>query len=822
MFAKIEAFLRRTRRRFSRSEWAIRHLGFPPSEGTAEEPGLLLIQIDGLSRTQLEKAVGQGRMPFVRRLLQRNAHELRSFYPGLPSTTPAVQAELFYGVRSAVPAFAYLDRGQHEISVMFTPATAKEREAECAEQGEGLLEGGSSWSNIYTGGAGQHESHFCIASNSLADMWRTGKITNIFLFTLLQFPAALRIIGLLFVEFGAALRAALIGIRHGRRAGPEFSMILSRVFVATGLREVIRIGGRIDVARGLPIVHVNFVGYDEHAHRRGPGSQFALRSLRGIDRAIKGLWREAHKSSRRDYSVWIYSDHGQEQTRSFELEFEGGVERIVREHYARICASTTTSVAGGSKDPASKPEGPRAWHHPKFGKTPRYFVSSPEEPFVLAAMGPVGHLYFKHPLSDPELRELAHRLVHEGQVPGALWRSRDGLMWWLHPNGCARIPEEIPVLLHAHAPSLRNEIARDLVTWLNHPHSGDLVLFGWSPNGSPWTFAPESGAHGGLAPEETRGFVLLPPFTRLPPGTEDFIRPSALRLAALHHIQRATLPSWSAAARHTSHLRLMTYNTHGCGGMDGRISPRRIARVIREQMPDIVALQELDLGRRRSRAEDQAAIIARELGMHAVFCPTLTRGTEHYGHALFTRWPVEIVKRARLPHDQNGWWDEPRSAIWARLNVGGRPVNIVTTHLGLGMRERELQMRALLGPEWVGGIIEQEPVILCGDFNMLPGSVPYRLAVERLRDIQLDGNVRRPVNTFSSVQPMLRIDHVFVTRHFQRDAIMAVRNDLTRVASDHLPLVADLRVAAADAGTSTTSRPSGEAHTRREEPAAQA
>ena len=137
----------------------------------------------------------------------------------------------------------------------------------------------------------------------------------------------------------------------------------------------------------------------------------------------------------------------------------------------------------------------------------------------------------------------------------------------------------------------------------------------------------------------------------------------------------------------------MTYNVHGCGGMDGRVSPRRIARVAASYMPDLLALQEVDLGRRRSRAEDQAAMIAHQLGMHVVFCPTITRGLEHYGHALLSRWPIEIVKRAHLPHDPKGWWKEPRSALWARVMIGDTAVHVVTTHLGLGLHERLLQMR---------------------------------------------------------------------------------------------------------------------------------
>src|SRR5438128_2787410 len=107
MFAKIESYIRQGRRRLSRSEWAIRHLGLTPSEGTSESPGLLLIQIDGFSRTQLERAMVRGRTPFLRRLVQTNGYDVHTFYPGLPSTTPAVQAELFYGVHAAVPAFSF-------------------------------------------------------------------------------------------------------------------------------------------------------------------------------------------------------------------------------------------------------------------------------------------------------------------------------------------------------------------------------------------------------------------------------------------------------------------------------------------------------------------------------------------------------------------------------------------------------------------------------------------------------------------------------------------------------------------------------------------
>lgn len=809
MFAGTESLIYRARRRLSRNEWAIRHLGLTPSEGTSEEPGLLLIQIDGLARRQLEAAIARGRMPFLRRLLASEIYELRTFYPGIPATTPAVQAELFYGVRSAVPAFSFFDRILKKVGRMWDPEWAKAREATCAKEGEGLLKGGSSWSNIYTGGAGQEESHFCAASIGLGDMWRSGKIRNIFLFILFQLPAAVRILWLLLVELAVAIGDAAQAIAHGRKPKLELMLLLSRVFVGVGLRELLTISGEIDVTRGLPIVHINFVGYDEHAHVRGPGSRFAHFGLRGIDRAIGKITRAAHRSRRRDYAVWIFSDHGQEGTRSFPELFPGGIETVISD-----CLEMSRQRDGAWRARAPRPVEASAWLSRSARSRGRIERLRVEEQltleegktFVVAAMGPVGHVYFAEPKTDDQRQAVARRLVRQGRVPGVLVRSATGGITWFHSHGESRVPDDVPDLL-PHPPALRAEIARDLVTFCGIRDAGDLILLGWSPWDGAWSFAPERGAHGGFGPDESQGFLLLPVRTALPAGTEDFVRPSALRIAARHHLGRAPLEAAPFVAHHGRGVRLMTYNVHGCGGVDGRVSPRRVARVIAAQTPDLIALQEIDLGRRRSRTEDQAEIIARQLGLHVVFCPTITRGQEHYGHALLSRWPIEIVKRALLPHNPTGWWKEPRSALWARVLVNDTRINLVTTHLGLGPHERWLQMQMLLSKDWLGGLSDDELILLCGDFNLTPGSRPYRLAATRLRDVQAVCAGHRPVSTFTSMRPFLRLDHIFTSSRFAVERVFVPRNELTRVASDHLPLIADLVfVPAAAAEPSHTRR----------------
>jgi endonuclease/exonuclease/phosphatase family metal-dependent hydrolase len=110
-------------------------------------------------------------------------------------------------------------------------------------------------------------------------------------------------------------------------------------------------------------------------------------------------------------------------------------------------------------------------------------------------------------------------------------------------------------------------------------------------------------------------------------------------------------------------------------------------------------------------------------------------------------------------------------------------------------RERLIQANALLGPDWLAHDGCRSPVIMLGDFNAIPGSRVYRLLAARLRDAQRSPNVSRASPTFPSRYPALRIDHVFVDRTLEVLTAATVRTPLARLASDHLPLVVELRLA---------------------------
>ena len=168
------------------------------------------------------------------------------------------------------------------------------------------------------------------------------------------------------------------------------------------------------------------------------------------------------------------------------------------------------------------------------------------------------------------------------------------------------------------------EVSRDLVALCHHPDAGKFVLLGWRPKGRPLSFPVENGAHAGPGYEETRAFALLPADAPLRRHGRRYLRASDLREAALHVLGRAPLPETARPPRplkRRNTLRVMTYNVHSCIGMDGRLSTSRIARIIAQCRPDVVALQELDVGRGRTGGIDQAHAIAQELEMEFHFFP---------------------------------------------------------------------------------------------------------------------------------------------------------------------------------------------------------
>ncbi len=784
MITKIESSFRAIRRFFSRNEWAARLLRLPASGFSPGTQGLIMIQIDGLSRGQLNRALEKGNLPFLKRLLNHERYAAHSLYSGLPSNTPTVQAEIFYGKKTAVPAFCFQDKETGGILRMYDNPAAELIESRLKKESRGLLEGGSSYCNIFSGGA--EEAHFCASKTGWQGVLSAVNPLLWPFWFICYVDVFLRTIFLMVVEFFLAIIDCLRGTLKGKIFKKEFEFIAARVMVCVLMRELIVVGACMDISRGLPVIHLNFIGYDEQAHRRGPSSAFAHWSLKGIDDAIRRIWDAAGRAKNRNYDVWVYSDHGQERTVSYRAKYGRTMEEAVQKIFGR----EDFSSSGSSPDQS----GSETWHTRESFFNAESLKTDSVLPVTVTAMGPVGHLYPARPLSSEEIDSLGLRLVTEAGIPLVVVAGEPGKARAWTARGQFILPEQRAEVFGENHPFLE-EAAQDLVSIAHHECAGAFTILGWAAGAQALSFPLEGGAHAGITPEETNAFALLPQDAPLT-ISKKYLRPLDLREAAQRVLGREQSSYFLARRQQavSQTLRIMTYNTHGCVGMDGQLSVERICRVIARHDPDIVALQELDVCRSRSLGVDQAERIARKLEMQFHFHPVFRFEDEQYGNAILSRYPMSIIKMAALPASPIRKDPEPRGALWVSVELNGLRVQLINTHLSIWPKERAAQAKALTGPEWLSHPDCKGPVILCGDFNAQPRSISYRRLCAVLADCQKMLLNHRPRRTWLGRYPLTRIDHILLSSQWEVTDIEVPRTSLTRVASDHLPLVVDLKI----------------------------
>lgn len=794
MISKINRRIRRWRRKFSRTRISTRLLGLDVPGGETDDPGVIVIQIDGLSRTQFEKAIATGRMPFLRKMMSRRHFHLESFYSGVPSTTPAVQAEIFYRVKQAVPAFQFFHRGTGTVRKMFDAESVAMITGEVEEQcPTPLFSGGTAYSNIYRGGA--DFTRYCTRDLEPDAMFRNAHPAAWLVLPILYAPRLIRMILLGLLEVGIAFFDAIGGLFQRRDLVQELRFVPVRVVVCVLLREAIRYRMLLDIDRGVRVIQGNFLGYDEQSHRRGPGSLFALWSLKGIDDCIRDLVRAADGSDYRDYEIIVHSDHGQEHATYFGKVHGRDVRTALAEVFGEGSLADFPVWSGGVSEHLGA-----SGRGQKKDRTPRPEPPDPSRHIIVTAMGPIGHVYFPQKPGRSELESFAGRMVSEAGIPIVVMSGEEGKALAWNQRGKWELPRDFREVLGHHHP-FGEEAARDLALLTHRRDAGDLVFCGWVPDGKPLTFVLENGAHGGPGIEETRGFLLVPDRifrwhrSHLPPtGTR--VRGEDLHRIVAHFLGRETAPLEFPLVllpqNERESLRVMTYNIHSCVGTDGKVRVERIARVINQYDPDLLALQEVDCNRRRTRHHDQARLIADQLKMTHVFHALFEEERERYGIAVFSRFPFEVVQSGFLTEANPRLLLEARGAIWVKAEAGGKTFHFVNTHFGLGKDERNRQADELLGPRWLGQVPESEPLILCGDFNSTGKSAPYRKLRARFRDAQHEAEGHEPLPTFSSMLPLMRIDHVLLSSHFRVNSVERPVTTASRVASDHLPLGAEL------------------------------
>jgi hypothetical protein len=291
-----------------------------PPPGT--EPGLLMVQLDGVSEPVLRWAVRAGNLPTIGRWLRAGTHAMRGWHTGLPSTTPASQAGILHGASQQVPGFRWYEKQDGRLIVSNRPRDAAMIERRFSD-GNGLLrDGGVSIGNAFSGDAVINlltVSHAALPGRS-ARGWAA------FMASPFGFTRALVLgVGEVFTELHQA--------RLQRRRNLQPRVSRSGAFLALRpasmlLRDVNISLIAEQMARGAPAVYCDLVDYDEVAHHAGPARPESMRQLESLDRMLGVLERLAPEAARR-YRIVILSDHGQSQGATFRQRHGETLDEVV-------------------------------------------------------------------------------------------------------------------------------------------------------------------------------------------------------------------------------------------------------------------------------------------------------------------------------------------------------------------------------------------------------------------------------------------------------------------------------------------------------------
>ena len=243
---------------------------------------------------------------------------------------------------------------------------------------------------------------------------------------------------------------------------------------------------------------------------------------------------------------------------------------------------------------------------------------------------------------------------------------------------------------------------------------------------------------------------------------------------------------------------VMTYNIHHCEGTDGKLDPERISSIIERSDADLVALNEVDNNfGSRSDFENQAKVLAESLDMYYVFGPALTGGSAEkpnlYGNAILSRYPIQQSTNHLLSVEVG---HEQRACIAASVLIDGRRYTFMATHLDHRKSElREKQSHDIIDIiNNTGGSI-----ILAGDFNCQP---PDGESDARTRPIEIilseleSSFAIAGVGAADTIGSGRKIDYIFVSPDLAEKVVSStvIRDDVTSVASDHLPMITEFEL----------------------------
>jgi endonuclease/exonuclease/phosphatase family metal-dependent hydrolase len=243
-------------------------------------------------------------------------------------------------------------------------------------------------------------------------------------------------------------------------------------------------------------------------------------------------------------------------------------------------------------------------------------------------------------------------------------------------------------------------------------------------------------------------------------------------------------------------IRVITYNIHRAIGVDRRFRPERIVQVLRHYEADIVLLQEVDEGVPRSRELNLAKELAQEAGYpHFALGHNVSLKKGRYGNATLSRFPILRERNIDLSVAES-WIRRGCQHTTLDLDGADRRMEVFNLHLGLSARERQKQIELLIRSHEFSSVDYGTPLLVGGDFNdwrsllqpFFTNGLGFGCATERKR------GPYRCIPTYPSFSPQGGLDRLYHRGPLRLTLVNSCRLQVARVASDHLPVLAEFRL----------------------------
>jgi len=527
-------------KRFNRRRYdtLARHLGRSPDTHNGFRRGFVIVQIDGLAYDYLIQAMSQGQTPRLRRLLSGGAYRLGRWRCGLASSTPSVQAGLMFGDNYNIPGFRWYEKETGWSVECKLPSAANALQARAAADRPGILRGGSSYVSLLDGGASL--SLLTLGAMAEGHFLENVKGVGFLLLFLLSPVRVARVWALSLWEYVRDLFKRLIALFiPGYYETPGIISPLLKVIVNVLFRELQTFSAYLDIHRGTPAIYTNYYGYDEAAHHFGPSSPEAFRTLRGIDREIGQLERLVRRAQRRQYDLYVMSDHGQTPAIPFHRLYAKTLGQYIVENIENPVSideqgtGEQTSVAQlqilmeelRDIEVRLRPAGARLLqaarhfvdeHMPLYGEAE--WDLSRRNDVVVRSSGSLAHVYFNVNPRALDLSDIA--LLYPRLLPSLL--EHGGIGWVMGRQGSQVVVmnqqgtltlgrtehvEGRHPLLGLPEPDYA---AHQMQQLARYPHSGDLILLGGWRDGRIITFEDQVASHGGLGGPQDYPFIMYP------------------------------------------------------------------------------------------------------------------------------------------------------------------------------------------------------------------------------------------------------------------------------------------------------------------------